>query len=95
MNIDTKILEEFFNFKEQYVEKYKELGLEEYELIPNEFYHIGDYQIKIDLLSQALTENKRIEELDAFIEMHIANLQKTIQDNLAISVEEANQKLKM
>lgn len=95
MKLDVQVLEEFFKLKEQYIEKYKDLGLQEYELIPSDFYHISEYEVKVQLLNQALQENKRLEELEQLQEMHMANIQKMLQDNLDISSEEANKRVKM
>ncbi len=95
MKLDVQVLEEFFKLKEQYIEKYKDLGLQEYELIPSDFYHISEYEVKVQLLNQALQENKRLEELEQLQEMHMASVQKMLQDNLDISSEEANKRVKM
>ena len=95
MTIDIEQVEEYFKLKDQYIEKYKDLGLEEYELIPNDFFHIEDYGLKNELLKEALANNKRLEELEKLQEIHYANVEKQFKDNLSISVEEAEKKRKM
>ena len=95
MKLDVQVLEEFFKLKEQYIEKYKDLGLQEYELIPSDFYHIEDYGVKVQLLNQALQGNKRLEDLEQLQEIHMANVQRLLQDNIDISSDKANKRVKM
>ncbi len=88
--IDIEKAELYFDLKDVYISKYGSTGIPEEAIFPIEFLDIDDYELKNILLTQALSENKRLEELEYIIELHDEkNIQK-INEGIEESISRMN-----
>ena len=92
--LNVKTLEEFFELKKQYIDKYSREDVPEYYIIPDEFYQINDYRVLHQLLKEALEKNVRLEDLE-----YIQNYRRTFKniefiDNIDKTIEEKYGKMK-
>jgi hypothetical protein len=82
-----EIIDKFLNLEEEYIEMFKEEDIPYFLLFPKVYYDIDDLNLKIKLLSLALSSKKKLHELDCMIDMQKEASNRKLEKNIRITRE--------